>query len=112
MPKFEDFYHYQMAAQETAVYPGQGDFHGLAYATLGLAGESGEVAEQVKKTWRNDNCEVTPEREDAIEDELGDVLWYVAQMCNELGLDMSSVAKRNIKKLQDRAQEDRLKVHL
>ena len=48
------FHAYQVQAVTTAVYPGQNAFQGLTYAVLGLAGESGETAEQVKKTWRDD----------------------------------------------------------
>jgi NTP pyrophosphatase (non-canonical NTP hydrolase) len=48
------FSDYQRQAITTAVYPGQHAFQGLVYAVLGLSGESGETAEQVKKTWRDD----------------------------------------------------------
>lgn len=48
------FQRYQEQATTTAVYPGQNAFQGLVYAVLGLTGEAGETAEQVKKTWRDD----------------------------------------------------------
>lgn len=106
-----NFSEYQSTAKTTAVYPGQGNFHGLAYAVLGLSGEAGEVAEQVKKTWRNDNSEVTSERLEAIREELGDLLWYAAAVCNELGLAMGDVASNNLIKLQNRAKANTLKHH-
>ena len=98
---------YQESATQTAVYPGQGEFMGLVYAVLGLVGEAGETAEQVKKTWRDDDAspdnpfmrDLTEERREKIIKELGDVFWYAAQVCTELGIDMSEVAKLNIEKL-------------
>lgn len=106
-----DFEEYQLAAQQSAVYPGRGGFVGLAYVALGVAGEAGEVAEQVKKTWRNEDGEVTPEREAAIAEELGDVLWYVSQVCTELKLNMQDVAEANLEKLRRRREAGELKVH-
>jgi len=109
---------YQEAATKTAVYPGQGEFMGLAYAVLGLVGEAGETAEQVKKTWRDDISEIGPditlegaltaERRQKIIKELGDVFWYAAQICTELGIPMSEVAKMNIEKLSARQKADLL----
>lgn len=107
---------YQVEAAATAVYPGQGKFVGLAYASLGLNGEAGEVAEQVKKTWRDQPEEevngsvfdkdivITEERRQACIDELGDVLWYAAQVATELGVNLSDVAKRNQEKLYSRKE--------
>jgi NTP pyrophosphatase (non-canonical NTP hydrolase) len=53
-----DFDAYQEKAAETAVYPGQGTFIGLSYAVMGLNGEAGETAEQVKKMWRDDGADI------------------------------------------------------
>lgn len=105
-----DFDDYQWTSQGTAVYPGMGEFVGLAYATLGITGEAGEVAEQVKKMWRDDG-EITSERLNAIKEELGDVLWYVAAVCEELGLKMGDVASGNLIKLQNRVKTNTIKVH-
>ena len=49
---------YQVQAATTARYPGQQGFLGLAYVLLGLNGESGEAAEQVKKMWRDDSADI------------------------------------------------------
>lgn len=105
-----DFEQYQAAAHRTAVYPGQGTFIGLCYATLGANGEAGEVAEQVKKAWRNDG-NITPEREAKIVDELGDTLWYCAQVATELGLNLQDIAEANVQKLAKRMEAGTLKVH-
>jgi NTP pyrophosphatase (non-canonical NTP hydrolase) len=104
---------YQQAALTTAIYPGKGKLLGLTYATLKLAGESGEVAEHLGKAFRDDGFgitqpELTPERHSTLKKELGDVLWYVAAAARELGLDLSEVAAANISKLASRAERGQL----
>ena len=94
-----EFSEYQLRAQSTATYP---DDAALAYPALGLAGEAGEVADHVKKAIRDDGGEITPERLQAIAKELGDVLWYVAQLATELGLDLEQIAEGNLEKLRSR----------
>lgn len=103
-----DFDEYQRHTQNTAVYPGQGDFAGLAYVALGLCGEAGEVAEKVKKVWRDDGGEVSVERRAEIEKEIGDVLWYAARASWEIGVSLSAIAEQNIAKLSDRRRRDAL----
>jgi NTP pyrophosphatase (non-canonical NTP hydrolase) len=95
-----DFDAYQLKSRETAQYPDIG--RNLWYPALGLAGETGEVAERIKKLIRDHGGVVTPERRDAIKAELGDVLWYVAALCSELNLNLSEVAAGNLQKLSDR----------
>ena len=95
-----DFDEYQAVSRKTAQYPDLG--RNLCYPALGLAGETGEVAERVKKLIRDDAGVLTPERRDALKAELGDVLWYVAALCSELELSMSEVAEYNVRKLHDR----------
>jgi NTP pyrophosphatase (non-canonical NTP hydrolase) len=90
---------YQRLSRRTARYPREAS---LVYPALGLAGEAGEVAEQVKKSIRDDAGEVSPERRQALNKELGDVLWYVAQLATELGLDLDEVAGVNLEKLLSR----------
>lgn len=103
-----DFKQYQERAMGTAIYPGKGTMIGLVYVSLGL-GEVGEVQGKVKKIIRDDSGLVTEEKRDAISKELGDVLWYVAGMCHELGLDMEKIAQANIDKLEDRQRRNVLK---
>ncbi len=91
---------YQSRSRATAVYPNAGD--NLIYPTLGLAGEAGEVAEKVKKMIRDDAGVLSAERREAIAKELGDVLWYVAQVATEANLDLDQVAAANIEKLLSR----------
>jgi NTP pyrophosphatase (non-canonical NTP hydrolase) len=92
---------YQRLSRRTAEYPREA---WLAYPALGLAGEAGEVAEHVKKAIRDDGGQVDEERRAAMSKELGDVLWYVAQLATELGLDLEAVAQGNLDKLLSRQQ--------
>ena len=91
---------YQKRSRVTAVYPNAGA--NLTYPALGLCGEAGEAAEKVKKAIRDDGGELTPERRAALGAELGDVLWYVAQLATEAGLDLDSLAQENLHKLLSR----------
>ncbi len=92
---------YQRLSRRTAEYPRDA---WLAYPALGLAGEAGEVAEHAKKAIRDDRGQVSDERRSAIAAELGDVLWYVAQITTELGLDLDQIAAANLQKLLSRQQ--------
>jgi NTP pyrophosphatase (non-canonical NTP hydrolase) len=91
---------YQHRSRATAVYPQAGD--NLLYPTLGLCGEAGEVAEKVKKMLRDDGGVLSDERREALGKELGDVLWYVAQVATEAGLELEALAEANLAKLLSR----------
>ena len=93
---------YQRDSRRTATYPGAGA--NLVYPTLGLAGAAGEVAETVKKLLRDDDGVLGDERRAALAGELGDVLWYVAQVATEAGLELEAIAEANLQKLLSRAQ--------
>ncbi len=95
-----DFREYQERAGDTAMYPNMGK--NFIYPTLGLAGEAGEIANKVKKIERDHGGVVTEEVRGIVKAELGDLLWYIAQLSTELGLDMETVAKENIEKLAGR----------
>jgi NTP pyrophosphatase (non-canonical NTP hydrolase) len=90
---------YQALSRQTAEYPREA---WLAYPALGLAGEAGEVAEHAKKAIRDDGGEVSEARREAMGKELGDVLWYVAQLASELGLELEEIAHGNLEKLLSR----------
>ena len=99
-----DLRSYQAQSRLTARYPDAGA--NPLYPTLGLCGEAGEVADKVKKVLRDHGGLFSPERVEAIKLELGDVLWYVAQLATELGLDLEAVAAANLEKLSSRAARD------
>jgi NTP pyrophosphatase (non-canonical NTP hydrolase) len=90
---------YQARSRRTAQYPRDA---WLAYPALGLAGEAGEIAEHAKKAIRDDGGVVAEERRAAMSKELGDVLWYVAQIATELDLDLDEIAAQNLEKLLSR----------
>jgi NTP pyrophosphatase (non-canonical NTP hydrolase) len=101
-----DFNTYQKRAGETATYPNIG--HNFVYPTLGLAGETGEVVEKIKKLIRNDLItdagQVSEEKRTEVKKEMGDVLWYLAQLSTEFGFDLESVAQMNLDKLASRKE--------
>lgn len=94
---------YQLLAATTAIYPQ--DLK-LVYPTLGLSGETGEVAEKVKKLYRDSKGEITPEFKETLKKELGDVLWYLSAICTDLEITLEDVAAANYQKLLDRQQRD------
>lgn len=96
------FNDYQTTAKATAVYNRD---HAIVYPALGLAGESGEVAEKVKKWLRGDK---DLDREGLLK-ELGDVLWYLAALSGDLGYTLEEVATANVNKLLDRQSKGTLK---
>jgi NTP pyrophosphatase (non-canonical NTP hydrolase) len=83
--RINTFDDYQMAAIRTAVYPYRCK---LFYPALGLAGEAGEVANKVKKIFRDDDEALTDERRAQIRKEIGGVMWYVAMLCTDLGVNL------------------------
>jgi len=70
-------------------------------ACLGLAGESGETVDYLKKVIYHYH---TLDRE-KLQKELGDVLWYVAEMCSALDISLEDVMVQNIAKLKERYPE-------
>ena len=101
------FEEYQKESRRTAQYPDAGS--NFVYPTLGLSGEAGEVAEKIKKVIRDKNGVVDAQMRDAIAKELGDVLWYAAQLATELNIPFEDIARGNLEKLFSRL--DRGKLH-
>jgi NTP pyrophosphatase (non-canonical NTP hydrolase) len=90
---------YQLAASATAIYP---DEMRITYPTLGLAGEAGEIANKVKKIYRDNSGVVSIEKLEDLGGEIGDVLWYLAALATDLGLDLGDIAQANVDKLKSR----------
>ncbi len=101
-----NFSEYQQRAKETAKYPVVG--HAVIYPTLGLTNEAGEVAGKIKKIFRDKDGMIGQTDREALQAELGDVLWYVAQVATELELSMDEIAERNIQKLLDRLERGKI----
>ena len=105
-----NFNEYQNKAAEFAVYPvaylnackPDQKVAAWVYPALGLAGETGEVCDKLKKVIRDKNGAISDETKVEIKKELGDVLWYLAAISNELGIAFDDVAESNIVKLTSR----------
>ena len=100
-----DLDEYQRAAGGTAIYA---EHHRVIYPALGLASEAGEVAGKIKKVLRDQGGDFAQASTDALKDELGDVLWYVAVLAGDLGLSLDQIARDNLAKLQSRQARGRL----
>lgn len=93
---------YQDKTQLFAVYPEESEF---AYLTLGLAAEAGEVADKAAKYFRGDKGLDAKE----FSKELGDCMWFIAQLCNRFGWKLEDIMQENIDKLADRQARNKLK---
>ena len=83
--------------------------HPIVYPTMGLVNEAGEVAGKVKKIFRDRDGEISEKDRQALKDELGDVMWYLAQICTELDLSLQEVAEANLVKLFSRLERGQIK---
>lgn len=77
------------------------EFGGVLNGCLGLAGESGEVLDMVKK-WVFHEKDLD---KDHLKKELGDVMWYVAMLCESFGFDLDEILQMNVDKLKARYPE-------
>lgn len=100
-----DIKEYQGIIKKTAVFPAE---IGLTYCTMGLCGEAGEVAEKMKKLFRDKGGVVTDEFKQDVKKELGDVVWYVTALANELGLTLEEILEANYTKLIKRRETNTL----
>jgi NTP pyrophosphatase (non-canonical NTP hydrolase) len=94
-----NFEQYQKEARKTAIYPNP-----IIYPTLGLCGESGEVAEKVKKVLRDKAGQFDLEVKENIKKELGDILWYISNLADDLAISLDEVASNNLTKLRSRQE--------
>lgn len=91
-----DFNFYQERARSFDV--GGKHATGNVVHAVGLAGETGEVMELLKKAWRDGHV-VDPMN---LKKELGDVLWYISNIASDYGLTLEEIASHNIVKLTSR----------
>ena len=101
-----DFNTFQKNARLTAQYPNLGSNY--IYPTLGLVGEAGEVAEKVKKVIRDKKGLFDDVSKKGLKKELGDVLWYVSNLCNEFNFSLDDIALQNLEKLKLRAANGKI----
>ena len=109
----ENFNQYQEFVKSMKIYPKE---HAIVYPALGLSGEAGEIAEKVKKYLRGDKLgegqkevklSMIVDRE-ALLKELGDPLWYIAALADDLGYTLQDVVDANIDKLTSRKERNLL----
>lgn len=96
-----NFKDYQEEAIKTAIYPQE---YKIMYPAMGLAGECGEILNKIKKVYRDKDGKFSDETKIALSLELGDVLWYVAALAEDLGVSLNAVAGDNIAKLSSRKE--------
>lgn len=102
----KEFDEYQDFADTTDVYPD--DEFNIGYKALGLAGEAGEVADKIKKIYRDKNGNFNVIDKIEIAKELGDCLWYISRIASAIGFELSDIAKLNVDKLSKRKTEGKL----
>lgn len=99
------FNEYCKSAATTDCYPNE--CKPWVYA-LGLTGEAGELADKIKKVYRDKGGVFKQEEREAIAKELGDVLWYLTRLGATLGFSLEQIAAMNIEKLSDRSKRGKI----
>ena len=97
--RISDLDMYQKVAKTTAIYPRE---QAIIYPSLGLTGEAGEVANKVKKIYRDGTNKINQDLYQEISSEIGDCLWYVAVLADDIGCKLSDIANDNLIKLANR----------
>ena len=100
--KVSDLDMYQQVAKQTAIYPRE---QAIIYPTLGLTGEAGEVANKVKKIIRDDGNKINESLVQEISAEIGDCLWYISVLADDIGCKLSDIANANLEKLANRKEK-------
>ena len=100
--KVSDLDMYQQVAKQTAIYPRE---QAIIYPTLGLTGEAGEVANKVKKIIRDDGYKNNESLVQEISAEIGDCLWYISVLADDIGCKLSDIANANLEKLANRKEK-------
>ena len=100
--KVSDLDMYQQVAKQTAIYPRE---QAIIYPTLGLTGEAGEVANKVKKIIRDDGNKINEGLVQEISAEIGDCLWYISVLADDIGCKLSDIANANLIKLAKRKEK-------
>lgn len=111
-----DFQEYQKRALQTDQVPVTEDNNEIMYKVvplLGLAGETGELLSEYKKQLRDGDAHLL--FKDRVTEELGDLLWYIANVASKFELNLNEIAEVNLEKVQDRwnsrRSANRIKTH-
>lgn len=99
---------YQEDTKSFVQFPSYGELQGIMYSALEVNDEAGEVAGKVKKIYRDHGGEISEEKANEILDELGDVLFGVSTLADQLGFKLEDVAVRNKVKLKDRKERNQI----
>ena len=100
--RISDLDMYQQVAKTTAIYPRE---QAIIYPTLGLTGEAGEVANKVKKIIRDGTNKNNENLVQEISAEIGDCLWYISVLADDIGVKLSDIANSNLLKLENRKKK-------
>ena len=100
--RISDLDMYQQVAKTTAIYPRE---QAIIYPTLGLTGEAGEVANKVKKIIRDGTNKNNESLVQEISSEIGDCLWYISVLADDIGVKLSDIANSNLEKLENRKKK-------
>jgi len=103
-----DFNEYQKKSRKHAFYPNQNTPEAFRYLIYGITGEAGELAEHFKHALRDEGDRLSEERKIKIVKELSDILWYLANICSELGVDFSEIPEVGLKKIEGRLKRGTL----
>lgn len=105
-----EFNEFQKECRKTDVGTSAQDclYPGWLYYILGTVGEAGELAEKIKKLFRDKNGVVDSEFKEEIVKEMGDIQWYMARLADQFDIEFNTIAETNIKKLQSRKKRNKI----
>jgi len=105
-----NFNEYQKECRKTDVGTAAQDClePGWLYYTMGIAGETGELMEKIKKLFRDNNGIIDNDFKSALIKEMGDVQWYMARLADQFDIDFEVIFRTNVKKLQSRKKRNKL----
>jgi len=92
-----DLKEYQEECKKTAKKDFNSENEEIMTWGLGIAGEAGDVAGCIKKTFAHKK-----DVKEGIKENLGDTLWYAAMICNFFNWDLNEILEKNISKLRER----------
>lgn len=104
-----NFNDYQKEIVESRIIKKDSIIDYLAYGALGLVEEGAEFAGRLKKIIRDKNSQLDEDDKVLLRKELGDTLWYIADLAYDLGYSLEDIAKQNLEKVRDRQKRNVVK---